>query len=192
MVLIKNGLEIKDSIGVLKKIKMIWEILGQKFYRDFEVLNSYERFEILSDIKDDIKSGHIARGVPHIQTVADAYNRHGQKIHWNLLLNFFKNKIKTYTGKDVRLYQSWANLSNEENDYKMHSHETDLTCVYFVKGKRFEYGTNFESFIIPFVENSTLIFNGQIKHSIINMPHELAHQKLNHRYTLVFDFNYIL
>jgi hypothetical protein len=171
---------------------MIWQILGQRFYRDINVLNNKDRFEIFYDIKDDIRKGNLARGVPPTQTTADIFQRHSNKNSWDNLQKFFKTKIKEYTNKNAELVMSWANLSDEENDFVMHEHKSDLTCIYYIKGKRYEYGTDFGSFIIPFVENSTLIVDGRISHSIINMPYELAHQKLNHRYTLVFDFNYVI
>lgn len=43
---------------------------------------------------------------------------------------------------------------------------------------------------LSFIENSLLFFNGKIRHSITNLPFELAVHPHNHRYSIVFDFSY--
>ena len=68
----------------------------------------------------------------------------------------------------------------------------DKTAVYYLKNNYTNYGTQIDDkVIIPGLENSVLIFDGKINHSIINMPFELAVHPHNNRYSVVFDYDTI-
>ena len=83
----------------------------------------------------------------------------------------------------------WANVSKEDNSYDLHTHKTDITSVYYLQNKYPEYGTNIEdNIVVNGFENSLVVFDGSIKHGIVNMPIELA--KNNYRYSIVIDYNY--
>lgn len=171
---------------------MIWKILDREFFRLYNIFTPQIRFSLMNDIKKEYLNGQISECVPPYQTEGNIFKRYIQKDHWQIAYNFFKNKTEEFKGREVYLKACWANISNEENDYGIHTHDTDITCVYYVKGLQEAYGTNIDrKVIIPFVENSSLIFDGSIPHGIINMPYEIACRKINHRYTLVFDFNYV-
>lgn len=171
---------------------MLWKICGHDFIRDFDVLNGLDRWSLKNDIDQEIENNNVATTVPPIQTNNHIFEKNSHKIYWNNLNKFFIDTINKHYRKDVKLQASWANKSDESNCYGMHNHENiDLTCVYYLKSNKFEYGTNInDQIIIPFIENSSMIFDGKINHSIINMPYEIAHQKQNHRYTIVFDYNF--
>jgi len=172
---------------------MIWKILDKEFYRNFNVFNPEVQYLILNDIKKELEDGKISKCVPPHQTIGNIYERHNHIEYWKRAYQFFKSKTEEFKGRKVKLYSSWGNMSDEENDYRMHTHDkVDVTCVYYIKGLAEVYGTNIDNkIIIPFIENSSLIFEGKIPHSIINMPHDIASKKMYHRYTLVFDFNYV-
>ena len=170
---------------------MILEIDHDRFYRDFDVCPAGYKQKFISDTHQVIDEGYDAKDVPPLQTLNAVYQEKMQGIHhWDYLVNFIQEKISEYTGKESELLYSWINISMENNSYNMHTHnDVDLTCVYYLKGNFFEYGTNINNkIIIPFIENSLLMFDGKIQHSIVNMPKQLASQEENHRYSMVFDF----
>ena len=102
-----------------------------------------------------------------------------------------KDIIEENIGK-VKLTESWANISREDNRYGFHTHKRDITAVYYLKNNYTNYGTQIDDkVIIPGLENSVLIFDGKINHSIINMPFELAVHPHNNRYSVVFDYDTI-
>mgnify|MGYP001338714171 CR=1 FL=1 len=92
--------------------------------------------------------------------------------------------------RDFNLKESWANKAVENSAFGFHTHDRDITVVYYAKNNYPEFGTNIdEQVIIPGVEDSLLIFDGKIRHQLCNMPFELAVHPHNHRYSIVFDFN---
>ena len=96
-------------------------------------------------------------------------------------------KIKKDCDKQLNNLKKELKISN--NKFKYHNHTTDLTCVYILKNKYPEYGTRLDNdIIIEAKENSLLIFNGEVIHSITNMPKILGNK--NPRYSIVMDFNY--
>ena len=59
---------------------------------------------------------------------------------------------------------------------------------YYLQNKYPEYGTNIDNkCILPAVENTCMIMNGKIPHSIVNMPKEVA--EINKRYSIVINYN---
>ena len=164
-------------------------VLDGKGFMIFEnVLSEQDRKACFDDIKSLVSGGYVANGVPPLQTPPDLYSRVRNFVHWNNLYNFMKSSLQL----NLQLVSSWANLTVENGTYGMHKHETDLTFCYFVRSEHPTYGTNIEDkFIIPSVENSMVIFNGDIEHSIINMPNELIPKNDYNRCSIVFDFNII-
>lgn len=164
-------------------------VLDGKGFMIFEnVLSEQDRKACFDDIKSLVSGGYVANGVPPLQTPPDLYSRVRNFVHWNNLYNFMKSSLQL----NLQLVSNWANLTVENGTYGMHKHETDLTFCYFVRSEHPTYGTNIEDkFIIPSVENSMVIFNGDIEHSIINMPNELIPKNDYNRCSIVFDFNII-
>ena len=164
-----------------------------------DVLSDQDRNKCFNDIKALISQGYVANNVPPLQTLPDLYDRVKHLPHWNTLYNFMKSSLQYSRIKgtiappiNTQLESSWANLTVENGTYAMHKHSPDLTFCYFVRSEHPAYGTNIEGkFIIPSVENSMVIFNGDIEHSIINMPNELIPKNDYNRCSIVFDFNVI-
>ena len=164
-------------------------VLDGKGFMIFDnVLSDQDRDACFNDIISLVSEGYIANNVPPLQTPPDLYSRVRNFVHWNNLYNFMKSSLQL----NLQLVSSWANLTVENGTYGMHKHDIDLTFCYFVRSEHPAYGTNIEDkFIIPSVENSMVIFNADIEHSIINMPNELIPKNDYNRCSVVFDFNII-
>ena len=173
---------------------MILEVNGEKFYRLFNVCPLSFKEKFISDANRLISEGYEAplNENPPVQTKSKTYQEKTKGLeHWDFLFNYINEKLNIVFNKNLYLTSSWINISKENNRYGMHTHPDDITCVYYVKNNYPEYGTNMDGkFIVPFIENSLLFFNGKIRHSIINLPSELAVHPQNHRYSIVFDFSY--
>ena len=150
--------------------------------RDYDVLSQDDKNLILNDVKYEIEH-HSCKDVAPYQTHANLFQRYKDKVYWNrLYLN-----ARAMVDEKYDYYKSWANLSNEDNDYKFHKHKNKRTCIYYLKSNLPEFGTKLEgNIIIEAIENSMVSFDGMIPHSVANMPKNIA--KYNPRYSVVFDF----
>ena len=162
------------------------------FYRHTNFMDSTYKEKYIADIDKVILDGHVASdNVPPLQTKTDLYNHvkvYNRQIE---LQEKIKKIIEENIGK-VQLTESWAIISREDNRYGFHTHKRDITAVYYLKNNYTNYGTQIDDkVIIPGLENSVLIFDGKINHSIINMPFELAVHPHNNRYSVVFDYDTI-
>jgi len=165
---------------------MIVTINNNNFYRKNNILEKEEIDKILQDVDYELKNNP-CNEVPSYQTYPDLYLKYGNLFHWSKLYEIILSSIKEKIEGEYTLHKAWANLSKENNNFQFHIHNVDLTCVYYLKNKYPEYGTKFENnVIIEAIENSILFFNGDIPHSITNMPSEIA--KNNLRYSIVLDF----
>ena len=163
---------------------MIININNNKFIREHNVLNKTDALKIKKDCDKELKI-NLCKKVPLYQTYSDLIPRNINKDHWKKLYN----KVSFCINKKIQLKKSWVNKSLSNNKFKYHNHTTDLTCVYILKNKYPEYGTRLDNdIIIEAKENSLLIFNGEVIHSITNMPKILGNK--NPRYSIVMDFNY--
>jgi len=162
------------------------------FYRHTNFMDSTYKEKYISDIDKVILDGHVASDkVPPLQTKTDLYTHVKVYSRWVELQEKIKDIIEENIGK-VKLTESWANISREDNRYGFHTHKRDITAVYYLKNNYTNYGTQIDDkVIIPGLENSVLIFDGKINHSIINMPFELAVHPHNNRYSVVFDYDTI-
>ena len=65
----------------------------------------------------------------------------------------------------------------------------DKTIYVQVNYENTYYDINIENnIIVKAFENSLIVFDGKLKHGIVNMPESLA--KNNYRYSIVIDYNY--
>jgi len=176
----------------MEKIK----IENKYFYREIGFCTENQRKSLLKDVikilDDDIKRKDFdINTIMPYQTRNNLYDIVKNKKYWLHFYNRLYRKLYNIYQKEFQLKQSWANLSKENNKFIFHRHEFDITCVYHLKNNNPEYGTNIENkVIIPAIENSLVIFKGNISHSICNMPKQIAKYKKNHRYSIVFDFDY--
>ena len=162
------------------------------FYRHTNFMDNTYKEKYIADIDNVILNGHVASdNVPPLQTKTDLYTHVKVYSRWVELQEKIKDIIEENIGK-VKLTESWANISREDNRYGFHTHKRDITAVYYLKNNYTNYGTQIDDkVIIPGLENSVLIFDGKINHSIINMPFELAVHPHNNRYSVVFDYDTI-
>lgn len=171
----------------MKKIKLDKNL----YYREYNLCSISEMNKIKKDIDTEIDQGNIAPNVPKYQTYSNLYNRYKSKKHWYNLYKKIKKPLEKIYKQKLVLFKSWANISTSVNNYGVHSHKSFLTCVYYLKSKYPHYGTILtnEQIIIPAIENSLLVFNGKIKHSISNLPSHLFKGIDDYRYSIVFDFD---
>jgi hypothetical protein len=164
-------------------------VLDDKGFMIFEnVLSEQDREACFNDVKELVSQGYVSDNVPPLQTPSVLYSRVKHFAHWENLYNY----MKTCMQLNLELKMSWANLTVENGTYGMHEHKSDLTFCYFARSEHPVYGTNIEDkFILPAVENSMVVFNGKIRHSISNMPNELVPKNDYNRCSIVFDFNII-
>ena len=162
------------------------------FYRHTNFMDKSYKEKYISDIDKVISDGYVAsNNQPPLQTKTDLYDQVKHYNRWIELQIKIKTIIEENIGK-VQLTESWANISREDNRFSFHTHKRDITAVYYLKNNYTNYGTQIDDkVIIPGLENSVLIFDGKINHSIINMPFELAVHPHNNRYSVVFDYDTI-
>ena len=69
------------------------------------------------------------------------------RTHWD---DLYKNT--TYFIKILRkefiLQESWANKSDEKNEFDFHTHKRDITVVYYAKNNYPVFGTNIDEQVI--------------------------------------------
>lgn len=159
------------------------------FFRFNNLLIDTQREKLKKDIDYQIEH-NLCTAVRPYQTYNNMDEVYKDDETWQFLINKIKDCVSTITNKQTKQYMCWANVSKENNAYEKHSHNTDLTAVYYLQSSLPEYGTDIENtIIVPSYQNSVVIFNGALEHQIVNMPEVLA--KNNHRYSIVIDFNYV-
>lgn len=161
-----------------------------KYERLTNVLSENCREKLLLDVKKELKE-NTCLSVPPIQTYPDLVKKFYHEQHWKNLIENIYFLVERYFNKNLNTIQitsGWANLSNENNQYNFHTHSCECTLVYYLVSALPEYGTNLvNEIILPSIENSLVIFDGKIEHSVVNMPKELG-KKFN-RISLAFNVN---
>lgn len=170
----------------------VLKLNDKKFHRFFNMCPLSYKEKFVKDAHKLIEENYTSPKSPPIQTLNQTYLEKTRGLeHWDFLYNCIKEKLLKTLNLDFKYKTSWINISTENNDYKFHSHDSDITCIYYVKNNYPVFGTNIQNnLIIPFEENSLMFFDGSIEHSIENMPKELLLDSNNYRYTIVFDFDY--
>jgi len=172
------------------------------FYRQFDISKyqmyfdgtyrkgTFKKQNLITDIEEDIKTNPGLDYVPPYQTENKLLERMWSRQYWKDLYFIVDNILMRYYTKEFKLVESWANKSDETNQFDFHNHVSDITVVYYLHNRVPEFGTNIDDkVIIPGVEDSLLIFDGKIRHKLCNMPKELAIHPNYHRYSIVLDFN---
>ena len=159
------------------------------FFKFDNLLNNIQKEKIKKDIDYQIKY-NLCVTVPPYQTYNNLHQIYKNDKTWDFLFKKITSCVESTTKKKLIKLECWANVSKENNNYDFHSHISDLTAVYYLQNKYPEYGTNIENnIIINAFENTLIVFNGKLHHSVVNMPLELV--KNNYRYSVVVDFNYV-
>ena len=153
----------------------------------YENLLSMKKESFIKDIDKQMESGNLCLSVPKYQTYNNLYDILKHKKNWQTLYKNIKEKVLKIN-PNLKLHSSWANVSKIDTLFGEHTHGTDLTAVFYLKNKFYQFGTILNSsIIIPGKENSLLIFNPKISHQVVNIPLEL-YEKTGSRYSIVFDF----
>tara|TARA_R110002012_G_scaffold142392_1_gene300357 strand:+ start:3781 stop:4317 length:537 start_codon:yes stop_codon:yes gene_type:complete len=162
-----------------------------KFYRENDLCKTEDLKNIKEALDLEYAKGNIVwtEGFPLYQTSNDLH----EKLQHVSSFNKLKNKvIKLVKGinKDFKLFKSWCNLTTEDSKYAFHSHDTKLTCVYYLQSNQDCYGLRLkdQKIIFPSIQNSILMFDGSVSHSIEYMPNKVFDSVDSHRYSVVFDF----
>ena len=158
------------------------KVNNNEILREYNVLSEEDRELVLKDVEYEMKNNLCNDADPY-QTHANLLQRYQDKTYWSRLYSTARAMINN----NYIYYKSWANLSNEDNNYQFHQHENKMTCVYYLKSNLPEYGTKLEGdVILESTQNSMIAFDGMILHSVANMPKNIA--KDNPRYSIVFNF----
>jgi len=161
-----------------------------KFYRKTNICNKKDLISIKERIDLEFAKNNIVWTHPLYQTQNDLEIRLKEHKSFINLKNKIFKIVKTID-KNLKFHSCWCNLSVEDNEYCFHKHKTKLTCVFYLQSKESCYGLRLKnpSLIFPAIENSVLIFDGSISHSIEYMPNKIFDNIDSHRYSIVFDFN---
>lgn len=168
---------------------MIFKVDNDVFVKEYNVLLEDKRTYLINKIDYLIERGFVCEegSVPPIQTPPSLHAELKNDAVFVSLLTKISNLIGTYYDSPLILAQSWANISTETNCYAFHKHTSDLSCVYYLKNTHPFHGTYIDNrVVIPGDENSILLFDGKILHSIVNMPPEIGVK--DYRYSIAFDF----
>jgi len=165
---------------------------GINFYRQTNVLSIDDQKEVFKDVSQEFLNNPCScPTVPPIQTYSDLLIKFGHKPSWKNLIRQVHLSVESYYSKhflSIEIIKGWANHSSKNNNYSFHNHYSDCSVVYYLESKFPEYGTNIlNEFIITANENSMVVFNGKILHSITNMPDFVG--KDTNRISLAFDVN---
>lgn len=161
------------------------KINEEYFFQSENILTDLEKKILKSDIDSEIETNY-ALDVPLYQT----YNYMHKRYNWNFLFKKVQNILSNIPLNNIHMEYCWANVSKPESDYQVHTHPTDITVVYYLKNPSSHYGTyiktNDSEVIICCPENSILIFEPKIQHSIVSPPKEIS-EKYS-RYSIVMDY----
>ena len=161
---------------------------GNNFFKFNDLLEK----SIIEKLKDDIDyqiKNNLCDSVPLYQTYNNLHKIYESSIPWQFFINKINSCVSQITDKNLWLIMCWANVSKENNNFTMHKHKTDFTAVYFLQNSYPEYGTCIQNnIVVKAFENSLIVFDGKLEHSIVNMPEKLAQD--NYRYSIVIDYNY--
>jgi hypothetical protein len=165
-------------------------INNKKFYRVFDVCEKEDLDNLKKLIDLQFASQNIVWTRPLYQTTNNLHLIFKDNKSFNKLKNTVVKTVHTHIDKALNLNKCWVNLAAENNTYAFHTHNTPLTCVFYLQCKDSVYGTSLEEekIIIPAIPNSILMFKGSISHSITLMPNKVFTGIDCHRYSIVFDF----
>ena len=160
-----------------------------KFYREFNLCEKKNLLSIKEAIDLEFAKNNIVWTHPLYQTWSDLHKRLNHVPSFNKLKNKVIKLVKNIN-KELKLTTCWTNLSTEDNVYAFHSHSTKLSCVFYLQSKQDCYGLRLKKpeIIFPSIENSIIIFDGSVSHSIEYMPNKVFDNIDSHRYSVVFDF----
>jgi hypothetical protein len=147
----------------------------QLFFQTHNFLEKKEIDKLLCDSDVELKTNYYP-SVPLYQT----YDNMHERYDWKCLIDKVTDIINSiFNTKNSEVISCWVNLSVPESKYTVHNHEeADVTCVYYLKNPSKVYGTyvkiNESEIIICAEENSILIFDSKILHSIFSPPPQIS------------------
>ena len=161
-----------------------------KFHREFNLCKTEDLKNIKEAIDLEFAKNNICWTFPLYQTYSNLHERLKDVSSFNILKNKVIKLVKNIN-KDFKLVQAWCNLSVEDNKYVFHSHDTKLSCVFYLQSNQDCYGLRLkdQKIIFPAIENSIIIFDGSVPHCIAYIPNKVFDSVNSYRYSVVFDFN---
>ena len=170
---------------------IVTTINNNKFYREFNLCKKEDIKNIKQAIDIQFAKDYVVwdKKFPLFQTPSDLDEKLKDVSSFNKLKNKIIKLVKNIN-KDFNMLKCWCNLTTENSKYVFHTHNTKLTCVYYLQSNQDCYGTRLENekIIFPSTQNSILMFNGSVSHSIEYMPNKVFDSIYSHRYSIVFDF----
>lgn len=144
---------------------------------------------ILSNQIDyEIKNNH-CQYVPLYQT----YNNMHEIYDWQFLFDEVNYCFDAMNISNLKLKNCWANISTPESTYGLHSHTKEgvnISVVYYLENPSKNYGTLIKDedteVIICAPQNSLLIFDSKVVHSVVSPPPEIS--KSNKRCSIAMGF----
>lgn len=170
---------------------IVTSVNNNKFYREFNICKAEDLKNIKQAIDIQFAKDYVVwdKNFPLFQTPSDLDEKLKDVSSFNKLKNKIIKLVKNIN-KDFKMLKCWCNLTTENSKYLFHTHNTKLTCVYYLQSNQDCYGTRLENekIIFPSTQNSILMFNGSVSHSIEYMPNKVFDSVDSHRYSVVFDF----
>ena len=158
-------------------------------YTETNLLNDSTRKKLIYDIEYEVKTRPVKIDyIPPLQTFSDLLKKY-KTLHWKEYKKAILKFTSQYIDSELEFDKTWGNVSIPKQIYPTHTHTSDFSVVLYLQNYYPAYGTNIKGdFIIPGLENSVLMFDGHLDHSIVNMPYEIATK--NRRISLVCNLNY--
>jgi len=156
------------------------------FFRGYNLLPKDVSENLVSDIDWQIKNNLCTEpNVPLYQTWPNMQEVYFNNTNWQDLFRKTIELIHQINPK-LKMIKCWANVSKNDSKFEVHQHTTAVTAVYYLRNKYSFLGTLInDEIIVPGIENSILIFDGKVPHTIVNSTNDQVHN----RYSIAMDFN---
>ena len=175
---------------------IITSVNNIKFYRKFDLCKTEDLKNIKEAVDLEYARGNIVWELPSYPNfpLYQTWSNLDERLKHVSSFNKLKDKVMKLVkniNKDFKLVRTWCNLSVEDNKYVFHSHDTKLSCVFYLQSNQDCYGLRLkdQKIIFPAIENSIIIFDGSVPHSIEYMPNKVFDSVDSYRYSVVFHFN---
>lgn len=161
------------------------------FYQVFDVVDFSNKLNFIQDIDYEIETNLGPTPLYQTKHYLHTYET-SNKSYWKNFFDTSQSIVEIISQKKVDLIKSWANKITPESKYFLHTHTSNLSVVYYLSNSNPIYGTYFKhqdkEVIFLGIENSLLIFNGNIQHEIVFPPEKILNN--SSRYSIAMDFNF--
>ena len=139
-------------------------------------------------IDHEIKT-NLCTTVPKYQSYNDMHIKYKDDECFKTFITKVEDEAKKHIANKLQLSSCWFNVIKDDSDCLglsgFHTHNTDVTCVYFLQncwgnGTLFQFNNSILQLQVK--DNSLVIFNPSLSHGI-------SEWKDKDRYSVVVDFN---